>query len=203
MWSSSLTDSIIRGKPDNQAVDYSTRIAGLNEILDVTTKPIIFDADNGGRIEHLPYIIKTLERVGVSAIVIEHKIGLKKNTLFKNQTGVKQDSVKNFCLKLKKAKESKISDDLFIVARIESFILGKGLGDAMRRAEAYSRAGADAILIHSKEKNANQIFSFSKNFLRSEFFKPLIAEQWIRSVTSLVLKFGLLGVQQWLCLNRF
>ena len=175
MWSSSLTDSIIRGKPDNQAVDYSTRIAGLNEILDVTTKPIIFDADNGGRIEHLPYIIKTLERVGVSAIVIEDKIGLKKNSLFKNQTGVKQDSVKNFCLKLKKAKESKISDDLFIVARIESFILGKGLGDAMRRAEAYSRAGADAILIHSKEKNANQIFSFSKNFLRSKFFKPLIA----------------------------
>ena len=175
MWSSSLTDSVIRGKPDNQSVDYSTRIAGLNEILDVTTKPVIFDADNGGRIEHIPFLVRTLERVGVSAIVIEDKVGLKKNSLFENQTGVKQDSIKNFCLKLEKAKESKISDDLFIVARIESFILKKGIKNALRRAEAYSRAGADAILIHSKEKNPNQIFAFAKNFQKSNFFKPLVA----------------------------
>ena len=175
MWSSSLTDSTIRGKPDNQSVDYSARIAGLNEILDVTTKPVIFDADNGGRIEHLPYLIRTLERIGVSAIVFEDKIGLKKNSLYKNQSGIQQDSIKNFCKKLKKAKESKNSDDLFIVARVESFILGKSLKDAIRRAEAYSRAGADAILIHSKEKNAKQIFSFSRNFLKSKFVKPLIA----------------------------
>ena len=175
MWSSSLTDSAIRGKPDNQAVDYSTRILGLNEILDVTTKPIIFDADNGGKIEHISYLIRTLERVGISAVVIEDKVGLKRNSLFKKQVGVKQDSIGNFCKKLKKAKETKISDDLFIVARIESFILGKDLKDAMRRAEAYSQAGADAILIHSKEKYPNQIFSFSKNFSKSKFFKPLIA----------------------------
>ncbi len=175
MWSSSLTDSAIRGKPDNQAVDYSTRILGLNEILDVTTKPIIFDADNGGKIEHISYLIRTLERVGISAVVIEDKVGLKRNSLFKNQVGVKQDSIENFCKKLKKAKEAKISDDLFIIARIESFILGKDLKDAMRRAEAYSQAGANAILIHSKEKYPNQIFSFSKNFSKSKFFKPLIA----------------------------
>ena len=175
MWSSSLTDSAIRGKPDNQAVDYSTRILGLNEILDVTTKPIIFDADNGGKIEHISYLIRTLERVGISAVVIEDKVGLKRNSLFKKQVGVKQDSIENFCTKLKRAKEAKISDDLFIVARIESFILGKDLKDAMRRAEAYSQAGADAILIHSKEKYPNQIFSFSKNFSKSRFFKPLIA----------------------------
>ena len=175
MWSSSLTDSAIRGKPDNQAVDYSTRILGLNEILDVTTKPIIFDADNGGKIEHITYLIRTLERVGISAVVIEDKVGLKRNSLFKKQVGVKQDSIENFCTKLKRAKEAKISDDLFIVARIESFILGKDLKDAMRRAEAYSQAGADAILIHSKEKYPNQIFSFSKNFSKSKFFKPLIA----------------------------
>ena len=175
MWSSSLTDSAIRGKPDNQAVDYSTRILGLNEILDVTTKPIIFDADNGGKIEHISYLIRTLERVGISAVVIEDKVGLKRNSLFKNQVGVKQDSIENFCKKLKKAKEAKISDDLFIIARIESFILGKDLKDAMRRAEAYSQAGADAILIHSKEKYPNQIFSFSKNFIKSKFYKPLIA----------------------------
>ena len=175
MWSSSLTDSAIRGKPDNQAVDYSTRILGLNEILDVTTKPIIFDADNGGKIEHISYLIRTLERVGISAVVIEDKVGLKRNSLFKNQAGIKQDNIENFCKKLKKAKEAKISDDLFIIARIESFILGKDLKDAMRRAEAYSQAGADAILIHSKEKYPNQIFSFSKKFSKSKFFKPLVA----------------------------
>jgi len=175
MWSSSLTDSVIRGKPDNQTVDYSTRVAGLNEILDVTTKPVIFDADNGGKIEHLTYLIRTLERVGVSAIVMDDKFGLKKNSFFKNQIGVKQDSIENFCTKLEKAKESKISDDLLIVAKIESFILGKDLKDAIRRAEAYSRAGADAILIHSKKKYPNQIFSFSRNFQRSKFFKPMIA----------------------------
>ena len=175
MWSSSLTDSISRGKPDNQSVDYSSRILGLNEILDVTTKPVIFDADNGGRIEHLTYLVKTLERCGVSAIVLEDKVGLKKNSLFKNQSGVKQDSIKNFCKKIKKAKNSKINDDFFIIARIESFILGKGLNDALRRAEAYSKAGADAILIHSKEKTPKEIFKFSKIFGKSKFKKPLVA----------------------------
>ena len=175
MWSSSLTDSALRGKPDNQSVDYSTRIQGLNEILEVTTKPIIFDADNGGRIEHLPYMIKSLERIGVSAAIIEDKVGLKKNSLFKNQSGVKQDSIKKFCQKIAKAKDTKISDDFLIIARIESFILGKSLSDALKRAEAYSKAGADAILIHSKEKNPSQIFSFAKKFTKSKFFKPMVA----------------------------
>ena len=142
-------------------VDYSARILGLNEMLDVTTKPIIFDADNGGRIEHLPYLVRTLERIGVSAIVFEDKIGLKKNSLYKNQSGANQDSIKNFCNKLRKAKESKISDDLFIVARIESFILGKSLKNAIHRAESYSRAGADAILIHSKKITPQEIFEFA------------------------------------------
>ena len=175
MWSSSLTDSALRGKPDNQSVDYSTRIQGLNEILEVTTKPIIFDADNGGRIEHLPYMIKSLERIGVSAAIIEDKVGLKQNSLFKNQSGVKQDSIKKFCQKIAKAKDTKISDDFLIIARIESFILGKSLSDALKRAEAYSKAGADAILIHSKEKNPSQIFSFAKKFTKSKFFKPMVA----------------------------
>ena len=120
-------------------------------------------------------MVKTLERIGVSAIVFEDKVGFKKNSLFKNQSGIKQDSISNFCKKLKKAKESKISEDLFIVARIESFILRKGLKDALRRAEEYSKAGADAILIHSKEKTAREIFSFSKIFSKSKFYKPLIA----------------------------
>jgi|TARA_Y100000310_G_scaffold97117_1_gene94781 phosphoenolpyruvate phosphomutase len=175
LWSSSLIDSVVRGKPDNQSVDYSTRILGLNEILDVTTKPLIFDADNGGRIEHLPYLIKSLDRAGISAIVLEDKIGLKKNSLFKDQSGVKQDSVKKFCTKISKSCNSKVSDDLMIVARVESLILGKGLKDALRRAEAYSEAGADAILIHSKEKTPNEIFSFANKFIKSKFNKPMIS----------------------------
>ena len=175
MWSSSLTDSALRGKPDNQSVDYSSRILGLNEILDVTTKPIIFDADNGGRLEHLPYMIKSLERIGVSAVIIEDKIGLKKNSLFENQSGALQDTIKGFCQKISKAKDTKISDDFMIIARIESFILGNGLQDALERAEAYSKAGADAILIHSKENNPSQIFSFAKKFIKSKYFKPMVA----------------------------
>ncbi len=175
MWSSSLTDSALRGKPDNQSVDYSTRILGLNEILEVTTKPIIFDADNGGRLEHLPYMIKSLERIGVSAAIIEDKVGLKKNSLFDNQSGSKQDTINSFCKKISKAKETKISDDFFIIARIESFILGKGLNDALKRAEAYSKSGADAILIHSKNNSAKEVFSFAKKFKKSKFFKPMVA----------------------------
>ena len=175
MWSSSLADSVIKGKPDNQSVDYSSRINGLNDILDVTTKPVIFDGDNGGRIEHLPYLVKSLERIGVSAIVLEDKKGLKKNSLFKNQQGVSQDSIKNFCKKIEVAKKSTISGDFLIIARIESFILGKKVSDAMKRAEAYSKSGADAILIHSKEKDPKEIFLFSKQFKKSKNFKPLIA----------------------------
>ncbi len=184
MWSSSLTDSVSRGKPDNQSVDISTRISGVNEILEVTTKPFIFDADNGGRIEHISYTVKSLERSGVSAIVIEDKIGLKKNSLFGNQKNVSQDSIKGFCKKLSAAKKSKISEDFKIIARIESFILGKNLKDALKRANAYSKAGADAILIHSKEKNPKQIFSFAKEFKKSKNFKPMVAVPSTYSKTS-------------------
>jgi len=184
MWSSSLTDSVSRGKPDNQSVDISTRISGVNEILEVTTKPFIFDADNGGRIEHISYTVKSLERNGVSAIVIEDKVGLKKNSLFGDQKNVSQDSIKGFCKKLSAAKKSKISDEFKIIARIESFILGKSLNDALKRAVAYSKAGADAILIHSKEKNPKQIFSFAKEFKKSKYFKPMVAVPSTYSKTS-------------------
>ena len=184
MWSSSLTDSVSRGKPDNQSVDISTRISGVNEIMEVTTKPFIFDADNGGRIEHISYTVKSLERSGVSAIVIEDKVGLKKNSLFGNQKNVSQDSVKGFCKKLAAAKKSKISDDFKIIARIESFILEKNLQDALKRANAYSKAGADAILIHSKENNPKEIFSFAREFKKSKNFKPMVAVPSTYSKTS-------------------
>ena len=175
MWSSSLTDSALRGKPDNESVDLSARMNTLNEILSVTTKPIIFDADTGGRNEHLPYTVKALESAGISAIIIEDKIGLKKNSLFQNQSNAKQDNIKNFCKKIEVAVNAKISDDFMIIARIESFILGKNLNDALKRAEAYSKSGADAILIHSKEKKPNQIIQFSKKFVKSKYRKPIVA----------------------------
>jgi phosphoenolpyruvate mutase len=175
MWSSSLTDSTVKGKPDNQALDFSSRFNSIGDMLDVTTKPLIFDADNGGRLEHLPFTIRTLERLGVSSIMIEDKIGLKKNSLFKDQKGARQDSTKDFCKKIELIKKTRNSKDFLIGARIESFILGKGLNDALKRAQAYSAAGADIILIHSKEKTPKEIFSFSNIFRKTKYYKPLVA----------------------------
>ena len=175
IWSSSLTDSASNGKPDNQSLELSTRISNLNSVVEVTSKPVLFDADNGGRPEHLPYTIKNLERLGVSAIAIEDKIGLKSNSLFKDQKGAKQDSIKNFCNKIKIACNSRRSEDFLIVARIESFILGKNLNDAIKRAENYSKAGADLILIHSKKDTPKEIFSFASKFKKSKYFKPMVA----------------------------
>ncbi len=175
MWSSSLTDSATKGKPDNSSVDFSSRISSLNDMMDVTTKPLIFDADNGGQLEHLPFLIRSLERSGASAIIIEDKVGLKRNSLFKNQKGTKQDKPEIFAKKIKKICSSRQSKDFMVIARIESFIVGKGINDALKRAEVYSKAGADAILIHSKEKSPAEIFSFSKKFRKNKYSKPLVA----------------------------
>ena len=192
MWSSSLADSSVKGKPDNQSLDFSSRFSGINDILDVTTKPMIFDADNGGRLEHLSFSVRTLERLGVSAIMLEDKTGLKKNSLFKDQSGVKQDSIKKFCKKIELIKNTRRSEDFLIGARIESFILGKGLHDALKRAIAYSKAGADLILIHSKAKNHKEIFAFSKIFRKDKFFKPLVSvpSTYSRTTEAMLIKNG-------------
>ena len=175
MWSSSLTDSATKGLPDNSSLSFSSRISSLNDIMDVTTKPVVFDADNGGLIEHLPFLIRSLERSGVSAIIMEDKIGLKKNSLFKNQSGTRQDKPSLFAKKIQKICNTRQSNDFMVIARIESFIVGKGLNDALKRAEIYSKAGADAILIHSKEKTPTEIFSFAKEFRKSKNFIPLVS----------------------------
>jgi phosphoenolpyruvate phosphomutase len=175
IWSSSLTDSTLRGKPDNQSVDYSQRINSLNDTIDTSLKPIIFDGDNGGRLEHLIYLVKNLEKIGVSALVLEDKKGLKINSLFQDQSKSFQENIIEFSKKIKIAVNSRISKDFMIIARIESLILGKSIKDALHRAEKYSIAGADAILIHSKEKNPKEIFQFAKLFKKSKFYKPMIA----------------------------
>ena len=175
MWSSSLTDSATKGKPDNSSVDFSTRLSSLNDLMEVTTKLLVFDADNGGQLEHLPFLIRSLERCGASAIIMEDKIGLKKNSLFKDQTGTKQDKPELFAKKIKQICKSRKNNDFMMIARIESFIVGKGLKDALRRAEIYSKAGADGILIHSKEKTPKEIFSFAKEFKKSKNFIPLVS----------------------------
>ena len=175
MWSSSLTDSATKGKPDNSSVDFSSRISSLNEMMDATSKPLVFDADNGGQLEHLPFLIRSLERAGTSAIIIEDKIGLKKNSLFKNQSDTKQDKPKIFAKKIEKICNSRSSKDFMVIARIESFIVGKGINDALKRAEIYSKAGADAILIHSKEKSPSEIFAFAREFKKSKKFIPLVS----------------------------
>ena len=175
MWSSSLTDSATKGLPDNSSLSFSSRISSINDMMDVTTKPLVFDADNGGQIEHLSFLVRSLERSGVSAIIIEDKVGLKRNSLFKNQKGAKQDKPQIFAKKIKKVCSTRQSNDFMVIARIESFILGKGIEDALKRAEVYSKAGADAILIHSKEKTPREIFLFANEFKNSKYFVPLVA----------------------------
>lgn len=174
MWSSSLTDSATKGLPDNSSLSFSSRISSLNDMMDVTTKPLVFDADNGGQIEHLSFLIRSLERSGVSAIIMEDKVGLKKNSLFKNQEDTRQDEPELFAKKISKICGVRQYNDFMVIARIESLILGKGINDALERAEVYSKAGADAILIHSKEKTPSEIFAFSKEFRKSKNFIPLV-----------------------------
>ncbi len=175
MWSSSLTDSTARGKPDIEAVDISSRLVTVNDIFEVTTKPLIFDGDTGGRLEHFPFMARTLERTGVSAVIIEDKTGLKRNSLFGTDVEQTQDSIEGFCEKIQAGKKAQISDDFMIIARIESLILDKGMDDAVARAKAYVEAGADGIMIHSRKKQPDEIIEFCKIF-RSDFPDvPLVA----------------------------
>jgi len=174
MWASSLTGSTIMGKPDIEAVDVSARIALLSNSLEVTTKPVVYDADTGGRPEHFQYTVRTLERLGVSAAVIEDKIGLKKNSLFGTDVPQTQDSIDAFCRKIQAGKQAQITDEFMIIARIESLILAKGMEDALERAEAYIKAGADCILIHSKAKKPAEILGFCAHYQELERVVPLV-----------------------------
>jgi phosphoenolpyruvate phosphomutase / 2-hydroxyethylphosphonate cytidylyltransferase len=174
MWSSSLTDSTSRGKPDIGAVDLTSRMTTINDICEVTTKPIVFDADNGGIPEHFVFTIKTLERLGVSAVIVEDKIGLKKNSLLGNDVKQVQDTIENFTHKIRIAKQNQITDDFMIIARIESLILEKGIDDAIKRAIAYLDAGADAIMIHSRQKSGDEILDFCSKYNQFANKKPLV-----------------------------
>ena len=164
IWISSLTDSTAKGKPDIELVDMTSRINTINEIMEVSSKPIILDGDTGGLIEHFVFNIKTIERMGVSAIIIEDKIGLKKNSLFGTDVEQTQDSIENFCQKIKAGKKALITDEFMVIARIESLILKQGMDDAINRAKAYIDAGADGIMIHSREKEPDEIFEFCEKF---------------------------------------
>jgi len=174
IWESSLTDSTAKGKPDTELVDFSSRFSTIEEILEVTTKPIIVDGDTGGRIDHFKFRVKTLERLGVSAIIIEDKVGDKRNSLFGTTVPQQQDSIEHFSQKIHEGKQSQITEDFMIIARVESLILKKGMADALKRAEAYIAAGADGIMIHSKEKDGKEIIEFCENFQKFEMKVPLI-----------------------------
>lgn len=175
MWSSSLTDSTARGKPDIEAVDLSTRLQTVNEIFEVTTKPMIYDADTGGKPEHFAFTVRSLERTGVSAVIIEDKEGLKRNSLFGTEVEQTQSSIEDFSLRLKAGKAAQITDDFMVIARIESLILGKGVEDALARAEAYLAAGADGIMIHSREKTPDEVFEFAAGYAKFHTTAPLVA----------------------------
>lgn len=175
MWLSSLTDSTSKGKPDIEFVDLTSRIVTVNDILEVSTKPIIYDGDTGSKIPHFAMMVKRLERLGVSAVVIEDKIGLKKNSLCEGEAAKHtQDTIENFCAKIKAGKEAQITNDFMIIARIESLILGVGMEDAIKRANAYIEAGADGIMIHSRQKDGAEILEFCKIYNAFENRKPLM-----------------------------
>ena len=175
MWASSLTESSVKGKPDIEAVDVTSRLQSINEMLEVSTKPIIFDADTGGKIEHFEFTIKSLERLGVSAAIIEDKTGLKKNSLLGNEVEQYQDSIENFSKKIIASKKAQVTDDFMIIARIESLILEKGMKDALDRAVAFTKAGADGIMIHSRKKDPDEIIKFCKELRKINAYIPIVA----------------------------
>lgn len=174
MWCSSLCDSTSKGKPDIELVNISTRLQTVDEIMDVTTKPIIFDGDTGGLTEHFVYNIRTLERMGVSAVIIEDKTGLKKNSLFGTEVEQTQDSIGNFCSKIAAGKAALKTNDFMLIARIESLILEKGMDDALKRALAYVEAGASGIMIHSRRRSPDEIFDFCHVFRQHDSVTPLV-----------------------------
>lgn len=174
MWVSSLCDSTDRGKPDIELVDMSSRMRTIDDIMEVTTKPIILDGDTGGLTEHFVYIVRTLERMGVSAIIIEDKTGLKKNSLFGTEVEQTQDSIENFSAKIAAGKKAQLTDDFMIIARIESLILERGMKDALDRARAFVKAGADGIMIHSRKKDPSEIFEFCDRFREEDSTTPLV-----------------------------
>ena len=174
MWVSSLCDSTDRGKPDIELVDMSARLRTINDIMEVTTKPIILDGDTGGLTEHFVYNVRTLERMGVSAVIIEDKTGLKKNSLFGTEVVQTQDSIENFSAKIAAGKKAQLTDDFMIIARIESLILERGMDDALERARAFVKAGADGIMIHSRKKDPAEIFEFCDRFRAEDAETPLV-----------------------------
>lgn len=174
MWISSLCDSTAKGKPDIELVDMTSRLRTVEDVMEVTTKPIILDGDTGGLTEHFVYNIKTLERMGVSAVIIEDKTGLKKNSLFGNDVAQTQDTIENFCEKIRAGKNALRTEEFMLIARIESLILDKGEEDALKRAFAYVAAGADGIMIHSRKKEADEIFSFCEAFRKQDKTTPIV-----------------------------
>lgn len=175
IWLSSLTDSTAKARPDTEMVDGTSRLQTLNQILEVTTKPIIFDGDTGGRTEHFCFLVKSLERLGVSAVIIEDKAGLKRNSLFGEEVEQTLESIEGFARKISEGKKAQVTQAFMIIARIEALIAGKGMEEAMRRAKAFIAAGADGIMIHSKQKDGAEIRTFCENFRQLERRVPLIS----------------------------
>lgn len=175
MWASSLTDSTVKGKPDIEAVDLTSRMVTLNDVLEVTTKPIVYDGDTGGRPEHFAFAVRTLERLGVSAVIVEDKQGLKRNSLFGTDVEQSQADVEAFVHKLRAGKAAQATPDFMIIARVESLVLGKGQGDALERTRAYLDAGADGIMIHSRQAEPGEVLAFCDRYARLPERRPLVA----------------------------
>ena len=174
MWISSLCDSTAKGKPDIELVDMTSRFRTIDDIMEVTTKPIIFDGDTGGLTEHFVYTVRSLERMGVSAVIIEDKKGLKKNSLFGTEVKQTQATIEEMSAKIAAGKRAQLTDDFMIIARIESLILEQGMEDALERAFAFVKAGADGIMIHSRKKDPAEICEFCDKFRSQDPKTPIV-----------------------------
>jgi phosphoenolpyruvate mutase len=175
IWFSSFTNATIKGQPDNEGLDLASRLHALTELLDVTTKPILYDADSGGSPEHLAATVRALERLGVSGLIVHDRVGSKCNSLSVVARAQEQDDVESFCAKLRVACAARGTDDFLVIARVESLIVGAGLSDAVMRARAYVEAGADGVMMHSRAATADEVLESCRGFHRSDPDTPLVA----------------------------
>ena len=175
MWSSSLTASVSKGKPDIEVVDTTARLQLVRDTMEVTGKPMVYDGDTGGAPEILAFTVRSLEDLGVSACIIEDKTGLKQNSLFGTDAVQVLENIDMFCAKIKAAAAARSNRKFMVIARIEALIAGLGEKEALKRAKAYIVAGADAIMIHSKESTFDEVRSFLRAYAKFSIKVPVVA----------------------------
>lgn len=158
-WESSLTDSASRGLPDIEIINLDSRLETINEILYITSKPLIVDCDTGGDINHFEYMVQKLEDAGVVMVIVEDKTFPKRNSLTNSNHILEDKDI--FAEKIKRGIAVRKSNNFMIIARLEGLIAGHSMEETLGRAEAFLKAGADGIMIHSRKNEPTEILEFA------------------------------------------